>query len=272
MRSRHIPMSIEAFHRLEWELGWKYEYWDGCAHISPRGVAMECSMPVAPPRGGIPSVETAPVSPAHADVLLESFLAAFRDGVEYCDWPEDRLVQNARETIEGFFTGLRGRPLAASRLIREAGRTDAPLLGALLLVQTGENVALTDLLFVVPDRQRQGLATAMATGVLCALHDMGFSFLESRYSLTNRASRAWHHRFGFADRPDSLSARILLAHARHELDRAHLVGNADAERLSRLAAEVAHWEAALARLDDIEQGNTQVQQPGVTRNGSRRAP
>jgi len=272
MHSRHVPMTIDAFHRLEWELGWKYEYWDGCAHISPREVTMDCFMPMAPRRAGSPPVQTEPVSPAHAEALLESYLAAFRDSVEYCDWTEDRLLENAKETIDGFFARRRGQPLAASRIIREVGATNVPLLGAFLVLQRRENVARVDLLFVVPTQQRQGLATGMATNALSTLHDMGFSVLESRYFLGNKASRTWHHRFGFADRPDPLSARILLAHARHELERHKLLGNKHPQQLSRLTREVSHWRTVVAQLDGLENGTTALQRMGATRKDSSRAP
>ena len=36
MRSQHLPMTVEAYHRLPWKIGWKYEYWDGQVHITPR--------------------------------------------------------------------------------------------------------------------------------------------------------------------------------------------------------------------------------------------
>src|SRR5262245_710916 len=35
IRSRHLPMSFEEWDLLPYQPGWKYEYWDGCAHITP---------------------------------------------------------------------------------------------------------------------------------------------------------------------------------------------------------------------------------------------
>lgn len=36
MRSQHLPMTIEEFNAIPRKRGWKYEYWNSHAHISPR--------------------------------------------------------------------------------------------------------------------------------------------------------------------------------------------------------------------------------------------
>jgi hypothetical protein len=35
MRSQHLPMTSEEFKLMPRKLGWKSEYWDGRAHITP---------------------------------------------------------------------------------------------------------------------------------------------------------------------------------------------------------------------------------------------
>lgn len=219
MKSRRIPMTIDELHHLEWSLGWKYEYWDGCAHISPCETVVRCSMPIVRGTAPDPVVMLEPVAQTDRDALIQSSVTAFRDGIEYCDWPVMKIREDARATVEGFFAGRRGAPLAASRVLRDGDGPSQPLLGALLVVDTGERRALLDLLFLVPEYQRRGLATAMAESAVNALQDMGLETLESQYQLGNEASRAWHHRFGFVDQPDVQVARALLAHARHELER-----------------------------------------------------
>lgn len=245
-------MTIEAFHRLEWELGWKYEYFDGCAHISPREAAM-CGTVVVRPRT-VPDglVDAEPVCPSDRDALLQAYLAAFEDAVDYCDWPPAKSREHAEANIDGFFAGRRGPWLPASRLIRGGGGTAGPVLGALLVVESAPGHALLDLLYVVPDQQRRGLASAMAIRALAELDRIRFRRLESRYLLANQASRAWHHRFGFVDEPDLMCARALLAHARHAWERQRVLDGADPDALSRAASEVAHWEAEVDRLDAEE--------------------
>lgn len=253
MKSREIPMTPEEFHRLERELGWKYEYWDGCAHISPSSAFMRCARPV----GGIETPRAAvgpePVPPGDADALAQAYIDAFGDGVEYCDWPAEKVREDANTSIAGFFAGRHGAPLAASRLVRDSGDPSAPVIGAIFVIETGVAQALMDLLFVVPGRQRQGLGCAMAASALGALRAMGFRTLESRYLLANQTSRAWHYRMGFKDQPDFMSARALLAHARHRLERHQIQGGSDAPTLAQFNAEIAYWEAEVERLDAEEE-------------------
>lgn len=64
VESRHTPMTSEAFHRMEWGLGWKYEYWNGCAHSSPRAAAMSCVLKVAPRTTASGALYPQPVRPS----------------------------------------------------------------------------------------------------------------------------------------------------------------------------------------------------------------
>ena len=40
MRSQDIEMTFEDWERMPWRFGWKHEYWDGHAQISPRHKAV----------------------------------------------------------------------------------------------------------------------------------------------------------------------------------------------------------------------------------------
>lgn len=261
MKSREIPMTPDEFHRLERELGWKYENWDGCAHISPSSASMRCARPVGAIETPRAALTPEPVRPSDAQALTQAYIGAFGDGVEYCDWPADKVREDATTSIASFFAGRHGAPLAASRLVRDRGDPSAPVIGALLVIAIDLDLAFMELLFVVPGRQRQGLASAMVAGALDALKAMGFRTLESRYLLANQTSRAWHHRMGFKDQPDFMSARALLVHARHRLERHQSQGQSEPETLTRLAAEVAHWEAEVERLDAEEQRRWRARHP-----------
>ena len=38
--------------------------------------------------------------------LVSAYIRAFRDSIEFCDWPEERLEEQARQDLEGFFADL----------------------------------------------------------------------------------------------------------------------------------------------------------------------
>jgi GNAT superfamily N-acetyltransferase len=250
MKSRHIPMPPDEYHRLAWEPGWKYEYWDGTAHISPRDHIICCARATEPRYAVCPFALT-PIGPEDTAGLVDAYLAAFRDGIEYCDWPEEKVVQDAWTTIHGFLANRHGTVLPASRLARENSNAQSPVLGAAFVVQSATHVALIDAVYVVPDRQRRGVATAMVTSALSALYDAGFHTLESRFLLGNNASMAWHRQLGFKESPDLLTARLTLAHAQHELTRRQSLGNPDAEALQKLREEVLFRQNEVQRLEAI---------------------
>src|SRR5207247_4023875 len=92
MRSQDIEMTFEDWERMPWRFGWKHEYWDGHAHISPRHKAVIVRLTIEPrdfvaPQG----LSVRRVSRRDSERLIDTFLDAFGDGVEYCDYkPEDR--------------------------------------------------------------------------------------------------------------------------------------------------------------------------------------
>ena len=170
--------------------------------------------------------------------MIDAFVAAFRDTIEYCDCEDERILDSARKNVIGFFSGERGTPLPASRLAlvpRPEGERDSVVGAALVIGMRGGSVLL-DVLFVTPEWQRAGVATALVSSVVDHLHDSGHGTLKSRYNLGNDASRAWHRKFGFVDDSDSdlfMSWRNRTRderHAEHELWRREKLGDLDASR------------------------------------------
>lgn len=217
-------MSIEDYHRLPFSLVWKQEYWDGHLVETPREVVVHATLPVTP--GAAPGpLPLRAANPEDEPRLLPCFRASFVDAFEYCDYPPEKFEQSARESLGHFFAGLFHRPLlAASRIaVAPPGGPDAGQpVGAALVLEQDEGWALLDMIFVAPNWQRRGLATALAAATVNALHESGaHRTLVSRYHLGNEASGAWHHRFGFADEPDLRLAQLRLRATEHELRRHH---------------------------------------------------
>ncbi len=266
MRSQHFPISFEEFELLPRRLGWKYEYWDGQAHLSPRDQSVSVVLPLEPAtateRRPVPSggrtllttgepVQLGPAMPDGQPDLVFAYIQAFRDSIEFCDWPDERIEEQARQDLEGFFAGRRGRRLEASRVALDdaAGSGERRALGAALLSEVAPQTALLDLLFVVPGRQRRGLATALVSEAAEELSRRGFRRFESRYHLGNEASRAWHLRFGFVDEPDLFLAESMLHHVRHEIWRREKLGDLTPEERASLGAELERWRTQVGELE-----------------------
>ncbi len=203
MKSQHIPMTIDEFHVMPRRLGWKHEYWDGCAHIAPSHAGIATTTVVVQPRPVQAPCVIRAVTEADMPGLERAYLTAFQDTIDYCDWALTDIQRAADNNLASFFAGMRGPPLPAAQIAIHG--TD--VVGAVLIVEKPNGQPFLDLLFVIPAWHRKGVATALVAAALNELAAMGYQSLTSRFMLGNVESRAWHHRFGFVDEPDLFLAR-----------------------------------------------------------------
>lgn len=253
-------MSWEEFELMPWKLGWKCEYWDGRAHITPRQHAICVVVEVRPRLMGPAMLR--PVLVKDQQQLTSLFVQAFRDTIDYCDWSTKEIREAAGSSIDTFFSGQRGKPHASSRVaVRLTPRTKREqLVGAALIVEPAPKQPLLDILFVSPRARRRGVASALVGTAMNELHRLGIKRLESTYVMGNEESRAWHHEFGFVEEPDLLSMKLYYRHARHELQRHEKLHHLSESALTRLKRECAHWKREAERLEVVgrEHGHEMV--------------
>jgi len=253
MRSQDIEMTFEDWERMPWRFGWKHEYWDGHAHISPRHKAVIVRLTIEPrdfvaPQG----FSVRRVSRRDSERLIDTFLDAFGDGVEYCDYKPEAVKAAAHSTIVDYFSGKRGAPHRSSRLAIVKGEQEI-VVGAALLVKKRYGLKL-DLVMVRPRFQRRGLAKALTGAALNELHGEGVTMLRSAYHAANEASGAWHCKFGFEEEPDLELARLRRSFFQHELWRAREIGAngaAQKEERKRLKQQYDYWNKETRRLEAI---------------------
>jgi GNAT superfamily N-acetyltransferase len=241
MKSQHIPMPFEAFEAMPRPFGWKAEYWDGQAHLTPREVNVRARLLLTPRETGVSGCALKPLDPADPAPLIAAFFDAFRDSVELCDWPTQRVRSHAEENIRRYFQGGRGEPLPVSVRACEPGSGE--VVGLALFVRNREGLAELDLLFVRPSCRRRGIATQMVSGAVNRLHREGVRELRSAYHICNEPSREWHHRFGFREIPDPFYCRLKHSWYRHEMARREKLGIT--EGLESLRRERDRWRAQL---------------------------
>jgi RimJ/RimL family protein N-acetyltransferase len=244
-------MTVEQYLTMPHEFGWKYEYWDGEVHITPREMAVTASVPVQTRevRGVLPLRAVAPADEAE---LMTAFTESFEDSVEFCDWPARSFQRSVRESIQGYFAGRKGKPLPASVAAVESAASEGTerIVGAALVVRDSVSPYL-HLLFVRPARQRQGVATAMVSAVMNALFAQGETMLGSSYHPANAASVAWHQKFGFVEEPDFMLAQSRYYFAHNELHRREALGDLSAEERETLERECREWEARWKELETL---------------------
>jgi RimJ/RimL family protein N-acetyltransferase len=136
--------------------------------------------------------------------------------------------------------------------IAPGSNPDEETLAGAAMVTSTENGPLLYLLFVAPEWQRRGLATAMVSAAINELYELGEKTLTSRYHIGNEESMAWHQRFGFVEEPDLRRAQLYLQQSKVELWRREKIGSLNAEERAKLTADVATWKAEVERLELIE--------------------
>ncbi|MCP9495934.1 MAG: hypothetical protein MSG64_15905 [Pyrinomonadaceae bacterium MAG19_C2-C3] len=256
MRSLHIPMAREVSDQMTWRFGWKHEYWDGCAHITPRHNHVHVSARVAACALKIPPhVTLREVCEADAEELIDAFIKTFEDGVEFCDWETEKIHEHARDNITDFFAGRRGAPHLSSRVaVLTADEATAnlprpPFILAAALFTRKTHATVLDLLMVRPQASRQGIASLLVGAAMNDLHCQGETVLGSAYHVANAESAAWHQAFGFTEEPDLHLARLRRAFYYHEMTRCEASEAADGSDYAALKSEYEFWSA---RVDELE--------------------
>jgi L-amino acid N-acyltransferase YncA len=252
IRSQHLPMPFEAWDRLPYQPGWKYEYWDGCAHITPNHQTAVTTATVTPrPVNALCTIRH--VLMEDEAPLLAVYLEAFADNQAFCDYTQAKFLDAARRDLRESFTGHRAPLLAAARVAVATEATGAQPVGAALLSRDQEYGPVLDLLFIRPQWQRRGLATALVASAMNALHQAGEGTLTSCYQLANLASQAWHRTFGFVERLDLRYAQAYHRRAQQELSQRQKVEKLTAAERAALHAEVQYWHDQVEALERLAQ-------------------
>lgn len=241
MKSRHLPITFAEFEKMPQPFGWKVEYYNDKAHLTPRGNVIKTHLNIQST-----VIKTAhfiqPVDSQYKQQMTEGFYQSFRDSVEFCDWTTKDIRKHAEKNITDYFASIRGVPLLQSMMALEPKTKQ--LIGLALFVITEKQRYKLDLLFVTPDYQKQGLATAMVSHVTAQLHERGVREVYSLYHICNDASRKWHQRFGFKEEYDVLFIRLKYAWYREEIWRLEKLGLT--ESLPELIRQRDYWAAQLA--------------------------
>jgi GNAT superfamily N-acetyltransferase len=243
-----IPMTWEEFEVMEAPFGWKVEYWDGHAHLTPRWHGVKTKLQLSPRNATYDSDPSlVAVSPDYRDSMIAGYCETFGNSIEFSGWSRSDLQSSAVQDIDYYFGGHRGEPLSASVLALGAGQ----LAGLALISRRPKYGAYMDLLYVRPGFQRQGVATAMLNRVIAGLLELGFPTLTSAYHIVNEPSRHWHHGQGFEDQHDWYYARLKVGWYGREMGRREKLGLVTG--LDELRRERERW-AALAALPEDGDG------------------
>ncbi|MEM8809235.1 MAG: GNAT family N-acetyltransferase [Cyanobacteria bacterium P01_G01_bin.38] len=238
-------MIFAEYEVLERPFGWKVEYWDGQARLTPRGIGVTTRIDLMPRALSQPLTSwqdtLVPVDSAYTDQMIAGYFEVFADSVEFCDWPLEDIRHSADRDIKRYFSGEKGAPLQASVMALEPNTQK--LAGLALFVLKPEQKPHLYLLYVRSPFQRQGVATAMVGWGMSRLIETEFQELFSTYHICNYQSRQWHHKFGFRDVYDAYYIRIRLGWLNNEIWRKEKLG--ELTGLATLLQERSQWQSQI---------------------------
>ena len=139
MRSKHITMTPEEFELMPRKLGWKHEYWNGQAHITPGYRIVTTAVGIQPRPVTSPCL-VKPVDKGDEAQLISAYFVAFSDSIEYCEWEPERIATAAKNDIQDFFSGKRGKPLPSSQVavVSQPETGENSVVGAALVIEKTE--------------------------------------------------------------------------------------------------------------------------------------
>ncbi|MGB7416946.1 MAG: GNAT family N-acetyltransferase, partial [Thermosynechococcaceae cyanobacterium] len=162
-------MTWQEYEVMPWRLGWKHEYFNGMAHLTPRQQSVLTIVEVNTRHLSPTPCEIRAVVPADADELKRLFFEVFHDSVEYCDYPKKDIQQSAERCIDAYFESEQASGLGMSRVAIASQSASSDLIGAALVIKQEERPPLLRLLCIAAPWQRQGIATRMVATVLNGL-------------------------------------------------------------------------------------------------------
>lgn len=242
-------MSYSEFETIERLLGWKTEYWDGYARLTPHmmGVEICLNFELISTSKDTSHTELTFITPApvHTQQMIDGYIASFINSVEFCNWPIDSIFEEAHRDISLYFEGKRGKPLSASAIALDPSTQQVI---ALSLIAEKQRSAHLELLYVRPPYQRQGIGTNLIHHSVRALRQQSYSQLTSRYHICNHHSREFYHRLGFQDVYDRYYLRIYTGWLRNEIHRREGLGMLSG--LEKMKQEQKQLENKLEALEE----------------------
>lgn len=248
MRSLHIPMFWEEFERRPARFGWKHEYWDDCAHLTPTETHVCASVKVE--HREVQSQHRFASRPMTADdteALIACFIETFEGGIEFCDWRPEDIFRQAHRKITDYLAGEQAAPSNVS----PCALTDNGEVIAAALIAEHTDAAVLDLLMVRPSFRRQGLARTLATSAMNDLHARGINTLRSMYAVCNEESTAWHEGFGFRELPDLGLAQLRRSYFAGEMQRCKVDASVSEEQREGFRCQYDFWQRRVAELEAI---------------------
>ena len=243
-------MSWEEWKDMPRRPGWKHEYWDGYAHLSPRSALVYLRRVLYPQEAlSIPEIpeeyRLRTVERSDAKELEALYVASFEDTVEFFGWTQERVLTQAREDSRAYLEGTWGQPSPHSRV---AELRDGNLAGAALVVHPEYQPPALALLMAHPAHRRRGLAAAAIGWAARGLHQDGERVLRTACHIANEDAATFYRAMEFVEEEDLFLAQLRRSHYFQEWERLQRLGSEETAEAHR---EYQRWHKAEVRLREL---------------------
>jgi hypothetical protein len=107
MKSQHLAISFVEFEQMPKPFGWKAEYYNDKAHLTPRQNAIKTKLNLSV-TDFTHLLLIQPVDINYQSQMIKAFYKAFRDSAEFCDWTAQEVKKHAEKNITDYFAGKPG--------------------------------------------------------------------------------------------------------------------------------------------------------------------
>jgi GNAT superfamily N-acetyltransferase len=217
-----LPLTLDQFHQMPRHPGYKYEYFDKHALLTPRPkfyhavLDFQTFCRTEPP---LEEIRMELVQDEHLPDLERLFAAAFHRHQPYASLEDERRHEAARQALEKVRKGGDGPWIRTTSFVavEESQRIVGAIFITLLpdedpadwdsfhwpepppddLVARGLGRPHLTWIFVRPWNVGNGVGTALLTASIEALGKLGYRQLASTFMMGNESSMLWHWRNGF---------------------------------------------------------------------------
>lgn len=247
------PMPFDDFLVMDHRLGWKHEYLEGAAWLSPALVLARFELrlgdftPPAKPPGETYQIRHVEV--ADKRQLIGLLVDVFDTSIEFVDWSEAAFHENAHNSIASFFVnhGSSGDHLVGYPEYSFVAITARQVVAA-LQVRRHRRGPMIEPVMVHPTHQRRGLGRALLAATVRSMQESGQEILHSRCYLGNPASYTWHTKCGFREVESFSAANHRAIHFRQRAKHFEHVG--DSEQSQQMARQADYWAAIVKEWED----------------------
>lgn len=215
-----LPLTIEQFHQLPQNSAYKYEYFAGHAHLSPRPKHFHALLDLQPMSVDTEEVSVQRTKKRDLPALARAFAGAFHRTQPFACLDEATRKLAARECLEKTCAGGDGPWLKQASFVAREREADRPIGGIFItLLPNGDphdwdSYCWTEpppadcvarrlgrphltWIFVSPRFAGNGVGSALLAAAVNVLVKLGYRQLLTTFLLGNDASTLWHWRHGF---------------------------------------------------------------------------